>query len=53
MAFHLRNLFCQRCWRAEEGKEDFWDTIVRLLIGLCEFYCLLFLRNVLLQDFLS
>lgn len=35
IAFHLRHLFCQRCWRAEEGKSDFWATLVRILLVLC------------------
>ena len=34
IVFHLRSLFCQRCWRAEEGKSDFWDIILRVIIAL-------------------
>ena len=41
ISFHLRHLFCQRCWRAEEGKEDFWAMLVRVLIALCGFMALL------------
>ena len=37
IVFHLRSLFCQRCWRAEEGKSDFWDIIVRAIIALSGF----------------
>jgi len=37
IVFHLRSLFCQRCWRAEEGKSDFWDVIVRILVVLAAF----------------
>lgn len=45
IVFHLRSLYCQRCWRAEEGKSDFWDIIVRAIIALCG--CMTFTALVL------
>jgi hypothetical protein len=36
ISYHLRNLFCKHCWRAEESdvKSDFWEMMVRLLVVL-------------------
>ena len=43
MAYHLRHLFCKRCWRAEESesRSDFWEMMVRLLLALSALMTLL------------
>ncbi|XP_046447223.1 uncharacterized protein LOC124196316 [Daphnia pulex] len=43
ISYHLRNLFCKHCWRAEESdvKSDFWEMMVRLLVVLSSLMTLL------------
>lgn len=43
VSYHLRHLFCKRCWREEESesKTDFWEMIVRLLVLLSAMMTLL------------
>lgn len=43
VSYHLRDLFCKHCWRAEESdiNSDFWEMIVRLLVILSIFMAFL------------